>query len=715
MNNWNDCGSAMISLHQIRIATYRGYRHEFVEWLVAEKLIGLWDNQVAFPVCDQSGVVVGCHLRTSTDWKYQWFTVGEHVVTPLVIGSTAVAKWAFIFESQWDAFAVMAAYGWDTDPKRYADGCVIITRGAENGKLVAGLLPQNCTAYAWKQNDAPRENGRPAAADKWLADIQQNAGCEIRLVITPPEHKDPNDWIRAGATVDDLEKALDSLVTLPPVQKLTRSRVMAEPDWAELGLVVEDEIQQTPFPTEALPESLAAIVRAAARINRVPEGLAALLALGAVSASIGSTLVARLYQDKTTRANLYLLGALPSGEGKSTTADVMLRPFMDRDIAQREEWKLNRWPIAKAKHACIKMAIEQLQAEATSKKLSPAESQQLVAQLADKERELEKCSTDMVEPRLIVEDITTEALVLELSRNNETMALLSSDGGDVVANILGRYRRNTVDDSLFVKAWSGDPVSVNRMGRPSITLRSPCLTTVLLVQLDKLARFFAKKQLIDGGYLPRFLMTRLVNVPSVVSVDMVALDPGVAKAYRATIDDLVTTFRLSSELVVAQSTRAAQQVVVDYHNEIVAKRKVELKDVSGFAARWHEQACRIALILHAAKHGAKAGEEIQEDTVRSAVEIMRWFANEQLAILNAYRDQSRRNLLKEIWIFAQTHAQGFTLRELARAKFTGDTQMAKSILDQMMAKDVMKEEPVKTAGRSTVSYKAVHPGAMALI
>jgi hypothetical protein len=210
-------------------------------------------------------------------------------------------------------------------------------------------------------------------------------------------------------------------------------------------------------------------------------------------------------------------------------------------------------------------------------------------------------------------------------------------------------------------------------------------------------------------------MTRLVNVPSVVSVDMVALDPGVAKAYRATIDDLVTTFRLSSELVVAQSTRAAQQVVVDYHNEIVAKRKVELKDVSGFAARWHEQACRIALILHAAKHGAKAGEEIQEDTVRSAVEIMRWFANEQLAILNAYRDQSRRNLLKEIWIFAQTHAQGFTLRELARAKFTGDTQMAKSILDQMMAKDVMKEEPVKTAGRSTVSYKAVHPGAMALI
>jgi len=130
----------------------------------------------------------------------------------------------------------------------------------------------------------------------------------------------------------------------------------------------------------------------------------------------------------------------------------------------------------------------------------------------------------------------------------------------------------------------------------------------------------------------------MVNPPSLVTIDVVEMDPLVVNNYQNVINDLVTAFRLSDKQVVVQSTRSAKQVIVDYYNEIAERRKQDLKDVAGFAARWHEQACRITLILHAAKHRANAGtQEIQEETARAAVEIAKWFANEQVIILNSYR------------------------------------------------------------------------------
>ena len=44
-----------------------------------------------------------------------------------------------VFESQWDAFAFMAVSG--------IRGGIIITRGASNGALVAGVIRQAATVY----------------------------------------------------------------------------------------------------------------------------------------------------------------------------------------------------------------------------------------------------------------------------------------------------------------------------------------------------------------------------------------------------------------------------------------------------------------------------------------------------------------------------------------------------------------------------------------
>ena len=100
---------------------------------------------------------------------------------------------AVVFESYWDAFAYM-----DKSGERSG---IIITRGAENGKLVAGLIPTGATVYAWKQNDELKNGKR--AGDEWLKGVAEHAGAKV----LSPKHtlpiRDLNDWTRAGATSDD--------------------------------------------------------------------------------------------------------------------------------------------------------------------------------------------------------------------------------------------------------------------------------------------------------------------------------------------------------------------------------------------------------------------------------------------------------------------------------------------------------------------------------
>jgi hypothetical protein len=54
-------------------------------------------------------------------------------------------------------------------------------------------MKRGAIVYAFKQNDA--------AADKWLQDVADAAtadGATVKLVATPSEHKDPNDWTHQG-------------------------------------------------------------------------------------------------------------------------------------------------------------------------------------------------------------------------------------------------------------------------------------------------------------------------------------------------------------------------------------------------------------------------------------------------------------------------------------------------------------------------------------
>ncbi len=211
--DWCKCAAAFTDEDVAKIATWRGYSPPFVQWLKERALVGKHGEHFAFPVHGEAGAVTGAHYRLK-DGTWRFEPKGSRV-RPLVIGDLPTARMVHAFESQWDALAVCDRLNMHTTP----GFALLVTRGAENGGLVAGLIRPDAELFAWAQNDPDekRKNGR-TPAEKWLATVAENAGCKVRSVLTPAAHKDANDWTRAGATDDDLMEAIDaaSVTTKPP-------------------------------------------------------------------------------------------------------------------------------------------------------------------------------------------------------------------------------------------------------------------------------------------------------------------------------------------------------------------------------------------------------------------------------------------------------------------------------------------------------------------
>ena len=216
--SWPACVAAFKPAEAEKLMVWRGYSSEFCTWLRTQNLIGLYDGNWALPVQDKAGEIIGTHYRVDrgngvkTNWLYHPKGIGTR---PLVLGDPKQSAIGYVFESPWDAFAVMDRLGWHK-PKGIPDTSIVITRGAGNGKLVAGLFSPGTVLYAFRQNDETKNGKNPA--NVWLSDICTCAGCKVFHVATPTSRKDINDWTRAGATGADVMDAIqDAKLVFDPV------------------------------------------------------------------------------------------------------------------------------------------------------------------------------------------------------------------------------------------------------------------------------------------------------------------------------------------------------------------------------------------------------------------------------------------------------------------------------------------------------------------
>ena len=87
-------------------------------------------------------------------------------------------------------------------------------------------------------------------------------------------------------------------------------------------------------------------------------------------------------------------------------------------------------------------------------------------------QEAEQARSELVYPyRLLVDDATPEKLVDLMEQQDGCITVVSAEGG-VFDMMAGRYDKTTNID-VYLKAHAGDPLTVDRIGRPPTTSPTP--------------------------------------------------------------------------------------------------------------------------------------------------------------------------------------------------------------------------------------------------
>jgi hypothetical protein len=210
--DWADCTRALTAEHVAEIAEWRGYPVAFVEWCRDQGWMGWYKGGPALPV-HEGETVIGIHHRQIGDPSSWRNTAGKGA--PLVFGDPLKAPMTILMESQWDVFAALAAM--EAHQRPILDNMAFVaSRGADNtgslSELVGKIASEGRRIGAVEQNDAPRDDGKPTGNDTWRKKVGKLAP-GICFNGPPKEHKDLNDWLRAGMQGGDF---LDLVMNAQP-------------------------------------------------------------------------------------------------------------------------------------------------------------------------------------------------------------------------------------------------------------------------------------------------------------------------------------------------------------------------------------------------------------------------------------------------------------------------------------------------------------------
>lgn len=726
--DWPACVSALTAEHREAVAKWRGYSLGFVEWMHQNRLLGRFKEQhVALPVHAKQGAVVGCHYRLTTDGSWRYHPAGTHTA-PFIIGQVAAAKIVFAFESQWDLLALLDRLLHHSQP--LADTAAIATRGASNARLLSGACRADAILYAFAQNDV--------AGRKWLASIATTSTCTIREVMIPPQFKDLNDWTIAGASRQDIETAIAAAQPYRAQEGPDSSSNPVDPG-AEgpqaLPDEPDDDVAPAPFPTECLPPKMALMVKGVAKANRVPEALPGTMALATVAASCGKGLVLDWRPGRApTPANLFVIVSAASGSGKSECFKAMMKAFHDFERNLQARWRREVMPKLQADLRFHEGQLKRIDRELLRPATASGGSERLRGELVFHQSKVEQIKALLHEPQLSIQDATVEKVATVMHLNDEIIFSNSADARKPCDNLLGRYAANKklADDSIYLSAFSGDDVKVDRQGREGVRLSNPCMTLLWALQPDALDMLLDEDSLQHGGFLARCLFAHTLAEPQHIGGATTEISATALAGWESLIHELLMAYRqprtaggasTSDELAdrsmvthVIGATTEARQRLESYFNEIVDRRRAgELLDVSQYASRWCEQAARLAITLHAGLHGGRAHQmPLESETVEMAVTLAKWFANQQLNLLEKGRRAAARKVELEVLELIErnqsTKSQDFTTaREVHRNRIAATAEGAKALLARMEAEGLVVGEDTRPAhgGKVTRIYRAV--------
>ena len=445
------------------------------------------------------------------------------------------------------------------------------------------------------------------------------------------------------------------------------------------------------FPLNALPPQVQDIVDSVADRLQVPHELPACCALATISAAIGSGLRVRTIGDRTLRGNIYIVVSVPSGSGKTETFNDVLKPVFERQRWLDDQAK-RRWSVVEVDRIVLADEIKMLKTAIRREHESGNDTTELKKKLAAL---LVKQRVLIANPNRILCDDATGAALERLLSHSPMFSASDEAGTAILGNLMGRFGKGS-DEAVYVRAFSGGyHGGVDRVGRESVRLDDPCLTVLWLVQPHKLDELYAHQRFREDGLLARVLVCRIESRPRQVTPPKFAASyfDAVREEWGELWMELHQTYHRRSQPHILVPTKEATALMRDYQDETADRRQRDLADVDGLAARWAEQAWRLAVVLQAARHGSQAHlEKVRaDDTIKPAIEITRWFAEQQLALLAVSRASAVEIRERKVLELLQSQLakpepkDWITTRELVMNRIAATSLEAKQLLRNMEA------------------------------
>ncbi|HLH69442.1 MAG TPA: DUF3987 domain-containing protein [Candidatus Dormibacteraeota bacterium] len=425
----------------------------------------------------------------------------------------------------------------------------------------------------------------------------------------------------------------------------------------------------TPFPMEALPESIAHYVSEAAAALQVPVGLVATFVLACLAGAVGASRMLEVKEGWVERAVLWTVGISPPGEGKSPSLAAASWPL------QEEETQA---------HARFREAEERWQAELQRWEALPRRSRGAPP-------------PEPVLRRLVVDDVTVEELCHLLAEHPRGLIQILDELTALVRSF-DQYKPKGggADRSRYLKMWTGNaPITSDRRkhhGKP-IYVPRPHLSITGGLPPDVVVELREQKR--NDGFFDRFLFGYFpTSRPRPWSEQTISRTA--SALYGRVFERLLAlemepgTNRLPRPRLV-RKTSAGHQAWVDYYNQHERERvDPDLPEpLNGYYEKIKSHAARLALLIHLVRcaEDDRLPEEVDAHSVTCAWALADWYkerAQEVYGLLDrSPMDAKAEALLR--WM-QRKGLRRVNLRQVCRAKAAGLQRYseARSVFDHIV-------------------------------
>ncbi|WP_370360043.1 YfjI family protein [Catenulispora sp. MAP12-49] len=411
------------------------------------------------------------------------------------------------------------------------------------------------------------------------------------------------------------------------------------------------------------------MVEAAAEQFQVPVDLAAMTALGIISASVGGRrrIKVRPGWDETT--SLWVAGLAGSSELKSPLIRKLSAPIRDAEKALQIERKDEIEELEQDRRIA-ESQMKAAEARAGTAKTENARKEATADAKAARQR-LAEIGQVPKPPRIIFGDLTPEIAAKRCAEQGGRIAIISAEGG-TLEMMSGGYSKDQPNINFFLNAYSGDSEPVDRITRETILSDEAHVAMALLFQpavLDGLARKHGKLQ--GKGLFGRYLYTLPV---SRVGSRIESADPvpaNVDNAYARRIEDLIDKVWDSDSDTIEFTTEAAK-VLATYRASIEPRLgpQGDLRGIGEWAGKLAGNCARVAALL--ALFDNPGCREIDDKHVNKAVNLGPYLiahAKRIYELMGRKEEDETLDVARDAlaWIRHRTNPlQDFTKRDMQR-------------------------------------------------